>query len=212
MQKQVEKEHYIFTKYLNKGRWPSIWHQLDEVSKLSPKSVLEIGPGSGVFKANASVMGLNVDTVDLDPELKPDYVASATELPFEQHNYDLVCAFQVLEHMPFESSLKAFTEMCRVARKNIIISLPDAKVVYACRVQLPKLGVFWFNIPRPTFGLKKHVFDGEHYWEINKKGYSINKITNALLGCDSGYRLQKTYRVVDNPYHRFFVFERTDVQ
>jgi hypothetical protein len=112
----------------------------------------------------------------------------------------------MLEHLPFEQSLTAFAEMCRVAKKNVVISLPDAKVMYPWCIQLPKLGVFWFHLPKPRLGLKEHVFDGEHYWEINKKGYSLEKVSAAFLERVPRVELAKTYRVGDNPYHRFFVF------
>ena len=72
--KQVEKSHYEFSHYITKGRWNSMWHQLDEIINLKPQSVLEIGPGPGVFKHLAGLFGINVKTLDLDPELKPDFV------------------------------------------------------------------------------------------------------------------------------------------
>jgi len=39
---------------------------------------------------------------------------------------DVVCAFQMLEHVPYEKSLAIFAEMAHVARKGAVISLPDA--------------------------------------------------------------------------------------
>ena len=59
------------------------------------------------------------------------------------------------------------------------------------------------NIPRPRLGPQKHIFDGEHYWEINKDGYPLSRIVSAIESC--GATVDKTYRVVDNPYHRFFM-------
>ena len=52
--KQVEKAHYEFNSYMSKERWISVWHQLDEIQKLKPENVLEVGPGPGLFKIIAA--------------------------------------------------------------------------------------------------------------------------------------------------------------
>lgn len=196
--------HYGFNSYLTKGRWDSMWHQLDEVLRMSPENVLEIGPGPGVFKAIAKTLGVNVETLDLDPELEPDYLDSVLDMPFEDNHFDVVCAFQMLEHLPYEKSLEAFKEMSRIARIGVVISLPDAKRVWPVFFNFPKLG----RVPIPLFnlrlGLKKHVFDGEHYWEINKKNYSLKKVINDFSV--SGWMLNHTFLVTENPYHRFFIY------
>jgi len=149
-QKQVDKSHYRFSKYVHKKRWLSIWHQLDEVLSLEPQTVLELGPGPGLFKTLAGHFGIRVETVDLDPELEPDYVASATDLPMENDSYDCVCAFQMLEHLPYDQSIKAFDEMARVAKDHVVISLPDAKAVWVYMLHIPKLGRKTIHIPRPV--------------------------------------------------------------
>ena len=201
--KQVEKSHYEFARYMNKGRWASFWHQLDEVIRLEPANVLEIGPGPGAFKQMATLFGLTVETLDLDPDLKPDHVGSATALPFADGSYDVVCAFQMLEHLPYETALQAFAEMVRVSRRHVVISLPDARPVWPYRFHVPKFGTRSLLFPRPILKQPEHVFDGEHHWEINKKGYDLARVTK-----DFGWlcHLTRTYRVFENPYHRFFVF------
>lgn len=209
MQKQVDRSHYLFQKYMSKQRWASLWHQLDEVTTLAPDSVLEIGPGTGLFKAAAKALGLDVKTLDIDPELAPDYVASATAIPLPDRSVAVACAFQVLEHMPFETSMRALSEMCRVAKKAVVISLPDVKTCWPSTVSVPRLGEFKFVIPRPFFTPREHAFDGEHYWEINKKGYALDRIDDEISRVASGFATS-SYRVHENPYHRFFILRRND--
>ena len=210
MQKQVESSHYQFSEYLDKPRWTSVWHQLDEIIKRNPEKVLEIGPGPGIFKAAANALDVHVQTLDLDPDLKPDYVSSALEMPFENNTFDIVCAFQMLEHVPFPDSLLAFSEMARVARHTVIISLPDAAKRWPLSIHVPGIGPVNFLLPRPRLKMKKHVFDGEHYWEVNKLGYSLTEVKNQL--CKSApVILEKTYRVPENPYHRFFIFMKKNI-
>ena len=207
--KQVNKNHYQFENYMTKARWNSVWHQLDEVLRLKPETVLEIGPGAGVFKNVAALYGLKIETLDLDPELKPDYVGSATALPFSDNSYDVVCAFQMLEHLPYEKSLHAFSEMARVSRHYVVISLPDARNVWRYMIHIPKYGPCDFFIP--FFKLKSYIclYNYEHHWEINKIGYGLKKVINDF----SKYMyLVKSYRVKENLYHRFFVFKsRQDI-
>lgn len=203
--KQVAKEHYDFTSYMNRPRWNSVWNQLDEVSRLAPDSVLEVGPGSGVFRNQGQQFGLNIETVDIDPELNPDHLATVTDLPFADNHYDLVCAFQVLEHIPYEDSLKAFAEMVRVSRRHVVLSLPDARKVWRFSIDLPQRFTWQAMVNRPFRKPVAHEFDGQHYWEIGKLEHPLTRI-EADFGASA--TLQKTYRLFENPYHRFFVFQK----
>lgn len=205
MDKQVDKSHYDFSDYMSRARWSSVWHQLDEVIKLNPFKVLEIGPGRGLFKSVAGLYGVDVETLDIDPELCPDYVSRATSLPFTDNSYDVVCAFQVLEHMPYQDSLKALCEMVRVSKSAIIISLPDAKPLRRYVFFIPILGHFDFLIPRLFAKPVAHKFDGEHYWEVNKADYPLSRIISDFVRCAN---IIKTFRVKENPYHRFFIFKK----
>jgi len=111
----------------------------------------------------------------------------------------------MFEHLPNDITLKAFKELVRVSRVGVIISLPDAKRVWRYSADIPKYGQIQLHFPRPFSKPKEHGFDGEHYWELNKKGYSLEKVVDDLcLSAD----LLKTWRVHENPYHRFFVFSK----
>lgn len=206
--KQVNNAHYSFRRYVHKNRWLSIWHQLDEVLSLSPDTLLELGPGPGLLKALAGHYGIIVKTVDIDPELEPDCVASATDLPFKNNSYDCVCAFQMLEHLPYNQSLRAFGEMSRVAKKHIVISLPDDRTLWTYAIYIPKLGQKIIHLPKPR--LKKRVLkpSSQHFWEINRQGYPLQKIITDFS--EKKVELMRTYRVKENPYHRFFIFSKKD--
>lgn len=202
--KESGVRRYTFSQYMIKPRWISLWHQLDEVLKFAPDSVLEVGPGPGTFKAAAQSFGLDVQTLDQNPALNPDHVGSILNLPFEKKHFDVVCAFQVLEHLPYEDSLKAFAEMVRVARKAVIISVPDRRSVWRYFFHIPLLGSKHLLLNSPFWRPQKHTYDGMHYWEINKIGYAPERIA-ADFGKHA--KLLKQYRVKENSYHRFFIFE-----
>ena len=203
--KQVDNKHYAFETYMTKERWCSVWHQVDEIQKLKPSKILEIGAGTGLFKAVCAVFGHTVETLDIDPDLNPDHVGTVTEMPFPNVSYDVVCAFQVLEHLPYVSALSAFSEMVRVSNRYIILSLPDDKKMLRYKFYIPKVGEYDLLLPHPFKKHRHHQFDGEHYWEINKCGYELDKVIKDFSICAN---LTNTYLVRDNPYHRFFIFER----
>jgi len=63
-------------------------------------------------------------------------------------------------------------------------------------------------ISLPQLKVPKHIFNGEHYWEIGKAAYLLNKIINEIQ--KAGFRVEKTYRVFENPYHRFFTLRKRE--
>lgn len=203
--KQVSNSHYNFEQYMTKKRWSSLWHQVDESLRCSPVSFLEIGSGSGILGPILKHYGIQYHSVDIDEKLNPTYVGSVTDLPVADSAYDVVACFQVLEHLPYDLFEKGLAEIARVSRKKVIISLPDVKRLWPYSLYIPKFGKVLFHICPPELRKKVHSFDGQHYWEINKYGYELYKIIDAMK--KSGLKLERTYRVLENPFHRFFILK-----
>ena len=61
------KSNYEFAFATSKECWCSIWHGLDEIKKLNPENILEVGRVLGAFKATAGNVGMKVETMDFDP-------------------------------------------------------------------------------------------------------------------------------------------------
>jgi SAM-dependent methyltransferase len=207
MKKQVNISHYSFSEYMDKKRWTSVWHQLDEIISAGPSSVLEIGPGVGLFKAAAAVYGLHVETFDIDPDLKPDHLGSVFEMAFGDGEFDAVCAFQMLEHLEYENVLRAVKEMGRVAKSHLILSVPEATKRYPLHVTVPKVGMVTLQIPYPHLRPIANAFDGQHYWELGRRGYPVDRIATDFARV-SQMKLERQYLVPEHPRHRFFVFRR----
>lgn len=204
---QVGVSHYSFSSYMSKWRWASIWHQIMEVSAVEPDVVLEIGPGGGVLKSLLESMGVKVRTADIDPKVDPDYLMFGPAIPVAKSSYDVVCAFQVLEHLRYEDAIKLFSDMVRVSKRYVVVSLPDAEKRYRLIMDVPLIGELSLSWKRPFLRRRVHKFDGEHYWEVNTRGYSLRRV---LLDLEGFACLVKTYRLPENPYHRFFVFILND--
>jgi len=88
-------------------------------------------------------------SVDIAEDLKPDVVGSVLQLPFADKSFDVACAFEVLEHLPFEQFDKAVGELCRVARSHIVISVPHFGPMLSFSLKIPFIPQlrFAFKIP-----------------------------------------------------------------
>ena len=203
-EKQVEKEHYLFSRYCYPDRWASYYYQIREVLACAPKNILEVGVGDGVLKSyllqNTDIKYSNIDIAE---DLHPDTLGSVEALPFVDNSYDMVCAFEVLEHLPFEKFEECLLEMKRVSKEYVIVSLPHfgPAVKFNFKIPFVKEFRFSFKIPYP----RKHVFNGEHYWEIGKAGFSFPKVKKVF---ESHFKLVKHFVPFDNLYHHFFILKK----
>ncbi len=71
MKPQVEKEAYFSREYDTKARFCSYWHQIDEVLKLNPDRILEIGLGNGFVSEYLRSRDVHLVTIDSDSRLRP---------------------------------------------------------------------------------------------------------------------------------------------
>lgn len=206
---QVESGHYYNSKYVTKQRWISYWYQINEILIKSPNNVLEIGVGNGTVSDYLKKLNINITTCDFDKSLKPDVVADVKNLPFKDSSFDLVLCAEVLEHLPLKDLASALKEIRRVTKKTTILSLPHftlTDIYFGFKIipYLPKKELT-FKIDFPV----KHKFVGEHYWEIGKKGTSLNFIKNKIT--TSGFSIDNCYFPKENPRHQFFVLTKTSV-
>lgn len=182
---QVNKDHYNWD-YESIERWRSYYKQIDNILKNIDKEndeILEIGVGNHFVQDKLKRLGVSSTSVDFDEELNPDVVANITDLPFENDSFNLVCAFEVLEHLPFDKFEKALKEMKRVSKKTILFSVPyKAFKLHLAFKFLPYIPIKKFEINIPYFFMR-HEFDGQHYWEAGKRNYSVKKIKNKIKRC-----------------------------
>lgn len=204
-EKQVNKDVYEKGKYEHSGRWASYYYQIKNIIKTNPGSILEIGPGSGVASWFLKSQGFNITTMDIAEDLKPDVVADITDMPFADNEFDTISCCEVLEHLPFEDSLKALREIKRVARNYAVISIPDhRRVLFSLAIKLPFFEERHFIFRVPSF--KVHKFNGLHYWEIGHIGYPLSRIKKAIA--DTGFLIEKDFTIPENPMVHFFILKK----
>lgn len=197
------EEWLDFSAYVNKYRFCSYWYQINEVVQSKPDSILEIGVGGNVASGYFSQFRWRYVSIDIERKLKPELLGSITNLPLKQKSFDTVLCCQVLEHLPFQLFSNCLAEIHRVCRKRLILSLPDKTPSLGLLVRVPNF-IFWdFNVPFP-FAIREPIKKGKaHQWEIGRWGYPWRRIAKQILA--AGYRLEKSYRVPEYPYHRFFI-------
>lgn len=201
---QVAPAHYDFEAYDDAERWMSYWHQIREVLAVRPKTVLEIGPGSGVFRRYLEHAGVTVKTLDIDASRGVDYVADITKLDETLPagvTFDAICAFQVLEHIPLADFEPALAGIAKRTNEHVFISLPyrGLRIRWA----------FWWGDHVLSLGhkfmypwRKKPI--PEHYWELswpNTARSITRKMTRHLDVVHRGF-------IRENPYHYLWRLRR----
>ena len=188
--------------YDSKERFVSYWHQIDEILERAPRTVLEIGPGSGFTSAYLRQHGIDVSTLDVNESLKPDYVGSVIDLPFPDDSFDMVACFEVLEHLPYESLPAALASIRRVAARYSVISLPDRSRTARIHIDIPRLLRVRKLFAPPQFARPHSGYGGGHCWEIGRVGFPLKRVTRDIEA--AGFVIESTFRVFENPFHRFF--------
>ena len=192
--------------YDTKWKFCSYWHQIVEIAKCFSGRVLQVGIGNKFIHDYLAKIGINIFSIDIEKDLSPGLVASVLHLPFKSNSYDVVACFEVLEHLRFEDFLKSLSELHRVAKHKVILSLPDVNHYFVLNLSVPFYGIAR-KILTYNFSMKKNVkVCHDHYWEIGLDGYPLSKIMKNIQKV--GFFIEKQYRVFENPYHRFFVLKK----
>jgi ubiquinone/menaquinone biosynthesis C-methylase UbiE len=206
MKSRTGFDHYFSASYDIKERFISYWHQVDEIIKLRPKKLLEVGVGNGFVSRYLILRGIDVTALDIDYDLKPTITGSILYIPFANKSFDVISCCEVLEHLPYTDFTLALGELFRVSQQHVIISLPDHTPVYRMNIELPRIKPIKILIPHPFPRPKRHEFDGVHHWMIGRTGFPLKKIKSDIIS--NGFRIAATYRIFEFYGHRFFVLEK----
>ena len=109
---------------------------IGEVVALSPRTFLDAGCGEGFVARRIidAVPGIALTGCDVsgaalqiaagaNPEAQ-FVVGTVVDLPFPDRSFDVVGCFEVLEHLPGDLPRQALSELARVTRRAVVLSVP----------------------------------------------------------------------------------------
>lgn len=204
---KTEKELYFDISYDQKGRFASYWHQIQEITATGPQMILEIGIGSRFVSNYLTAKGYRTFTLDINKDLCPSVCGSVINSPFKSEIFDVVACCEVLEHLPYRQFMVCLKELNRLSKDRVLISIPDSSSMYRLWIQIPRIGEIQKLIQLPFKRELPHIYDGHHFWEIGRKGFSLKRIIEDIRL--SGFDIIETYRVFEF-YHRLFVLKKIE--
>lgn len=175
--------------------------------------VIEVGPGEEFVARNMRSLGYEYHTIDKSDLHNPTMVADFADFDASPlaAAYDAACAFQVLEHFPYEQFKPLLRKLASMSKRHVVISLPyscngERVTKTFCRGQAyssSKSEKFTpTNLPNRVY---RPEFVAEfpwavHYWEIGRQGFPLSRIL-----ADVGAAGLKVYQHLHghNPYHYF---------
>ena len=183
-------------------------------------SVLEFGSGRNLTKAIVEHFGIRHLSVDVNERFGPDIVSSIDNFSSEK-KFDMVCAFEVLEHSPFEKLEGLLLKMKSFSKRYVYISLPFSGrwATIQLNINLPKLyirKVFSFSTnrlrkkikPIQQFKQREDKYN-PHWWEVGDKNTPRKTVEKTIEKCDM--EIIKCFHNPSFPYHLFFLMKVNDV-
>ena len=117
-------------------------HLVGLVRALGARTILDVGAGNGIVANRLQALGLEVIALDhsqlaMRRVSTPKVVADIAHLPFEDSRFDLVLSSEVLEHLPTAVFAAARSELGRVARRWVLITVPNREDLVAHGIVCP---------------------------------------------------------------------------
>ena len=203
-----------------KNQFFSIFYQNHYPLSLNQvKTVLEFGPGRGTSQAILKHLNLKVTTVDFNKNFSPDFIDTIISFDSKK-KFDIVCAFQVLEHNPIETIKEHLIKLRNFSNKYVYISVPYSGRWISLNLEMnfmpTKLGrwrknilITWPRFFRKTRPIEKYKLRKDkynpHWWEVGDK--QMTKKDFARLIQDSDLKIEKTFHNEFFPYHLFYLLK-----
>lgn len=212
-EKSLLKSDYFNDSYFGDTQLYSFVEQIKKIRKILKNfngskeiKILEVGKGNGFVSNFIKSMGFSITTFDINLNLEPDIVGDVLELSsyFDDSYFDLVLCSEVLEHMELNNFEKALSEIQKVSKKYVFITLPEYKSFLGFHFLIrlfnkSKQIAFYFPV-KPSYRMTP-----EHFWEIDFDKHTTRK--EIHLSLNKFFAILDSDRFKLNPNHNYFVME-----
>lgn len=228
MKKNLQDKYSDWYKYISndflshrKEQFLSIAYQASEAI-LNPevRSVLEFGIGRGSTLALVKHFGIHHKGVDFNDQLfTPDTVSTIINYK-DSEKYDLVCAFQVLEHNPKETIVEHLEKMKEFSNKYIYISVPFSGRWISININInlfprrsfkKNININWQRVFKKVRPIEEYMKREDkdkynpHWWEVGDKNLTKNDFKKLVNSLD--LKIIKSFHNELFPYHLFYLME-----
>jgi len=212
--KSLPEEYYSFESYNSKNRILSYWYQITEIIRTKPKTALEIGIGSGMITGYLKQIGVEVKTLDVNSNLKPDFNFSILQLKDNKVNigaYDVVICCRVLHHVEFNKLGEALENIFIITKKYAVITLPVDEARIYLMSRYTSSPIFTISVKLPHFVkrmyskiTKKNI--GSGLWQINSSKETSLKNVNKII--KKNYKIIRGYQLPEDKSHFIYLLEK----
>ena len=180
-------------------QWQFYWQQqkLMEGNIDPNEKILEIGVGSGFTANYLKSKGYHVETVDIDAAKKPDFIMNIADADPTFFDYDVILAYNVFEHIPFDDFLKVMNDFNRSRVSKLFIGLPMfKKIIIEINFILPYLNPVHIKV----FKSRRKLSTNHHHWELGYKSFNLKTLEKEL-------NLRKFYLIEKKRYlHQQYLY------
>jgi hypothetical protein len=187
-------------------------------------TVLEIGSLRGVLTSILRHFKLQVDTCDIEsiPFLSlPTFLEDFEHLQVSENSYDLVCAFQVLEHNNIKKTPLLLRKMANASKKYVYVSLPFEGIYFYPKIISNFRGTgmisrfikkyLSFIVQKPLFLSKRYSACGGptyyHQYELGGRNFRLSKLSKIFD--EAGLKILWAKPNTLFPYHYHILSEKT---
>ena len=198
--------------YESPERFTSYYYQVKSILTITPKSVLEIGKGSGIVGYYLRRLGIDYLALDIDVTTNTRHSSLCRKASNTEKAFDVILCAQVLKHVDFELLDGVFNQFYEVCKRGVVISLPYTGFHITFSIIMSKIKKrMSVCIPLPYTYKCRDPSTGSK-WGLERiiNGYLITEKDIIKKLVTSGLSKVKCFHNPENPHHKFFIAIKTN--